>query len=642
MRSDSRRQLLHTGIGVAIMIAMIVLAYFPSLRGGFIWDDDYYVSANPLLTARDGMWKIWFSPLDSPSQYFPLVYTTFWFEHAIWGLHPLGYKLVNLALHIGNVLLAWRLLRLLGAPNVAAWLAAAIFGVHPMQVESVAWITERKNVLSTFFYLLSLIAFIAYLKNEDYPVRRYLICFLLYALALFAKTTACTLPAALVLVLWLQRRRIDRAWWLRIAPFVVWGLAMGVITMWVEHVKQGTRGADFSLPIIDRALVASRALWFYLGKLFYPSNLTFSYPKWDINPRDPLQYAWPAVTVVASWMLWRHRNRFQPAAAGLAFFAAALVPMLGFFSLFTFLYTYVADHYAYLAILGPITVIALLLVGRPVLASSARVPSRVAAIGILVILCTLTWRQSRVYASALDIWTDVLKKNPDSWMAHNNLATILLERGDLDGAQMHLERALALRPVHAEAMLNLGRVFEERHDLDTAIQWYRKAAAARSNYDAIYYNLGRALASKGDRAGAVDAYQKAIAISPDHVLARTNLGVVYSEMGRLDDAIAEYQQVLKLDPRSIPARTNLGNAYLQQGKAADAIAQWNIVLRQDPNNANIANAMGLVYAHMARWDDAVRMFSLAVRRNPNLAAAQQNLQRALMEKRAATMPATRP
>src|SRR5438874_6576497 len=336
-----------------LLVVVTILAYRPAWNGGFLWDDDAYVTNNELLTAADGLRRIWFS-FDSPSQYFPLVYTTFRFEHACWGLNPTGYHVVNILLHLANALLLWRLLERLRIPG--ACLAAAIFALHPVQVESVAWITERKNVLMGFFYLLTLLAWV---KFVDERIKRprfcYLLALLCYALALFSKTTACTLPAALLLILWLQKKPINATRLSQVVPFLIMGIGMGLLAVWWERYHQGTRGMLFALGPIERLLIASRAVWFYLSKLIWPSNLTFIYPKWNISPAHPLDYAWLLAGIglcAVIHFVRRYVGRSVEVAA--AFFVATLSPVLGFIMLYTFRYTFVADHYQYLACLRPI------------------------------------------------------------------------------------------------------------------------------------------------------------------------------------------------------------------------------------------------------------------------------------------------
>src|SRR5881227_3357273 len=340
-----------------LLTAVTILAYRPAWHGGFLWDDDAYVTNNELLTAPDGLQRIWFS-FESPSQYFPLVYTTFWIERALWGLNPVGYHVVNVLLHVVNALLVWRLLARLKVPG--AWLAGAIFALHPVQVESVAWITERKNVLMGFFFLLTLLAWIAFVDGRTKrPWLFYVLALTLCLLALSAKTTACILAVALFLILWLQKKRIRWERIFQIIPFFVLGIASGLLAIWWERYHQGTSRAIFTfLSPIERLLVASRAIWFYLSKLAWPSNLTFIYPRWDIAPTHLLNYAWLLTGVLvcgAIYFLRRYVGRCVEVAA--AFFIATLSPVLGFIMLYTFRYTFVADHYQYLACIGPIALV---------------------------------------------------------------------------------------------------------------------------------------------------------------------------------------------------------------------------------------------------------------------------------------------
>ena len=326
-------------IFAVVLAAVTIFAYRPTWHGGFLWDDDAYIINNELLTAPDGWQRIWFS-LDSPSQYFPLTYSTFRIEHALWGLNTTGYHWVNLLLHLGNVLLVWAILARLRIPG--SWLAAAIFALHPVQVESVAWITERKNVLMGFFFLLTLLAWIAFVDERTRrPWILYCLALIFYLLALSAKTTACTLPAALFLILWLQEKPITMRRLMQIVPFVVLGVGMGLLAVWWERYHQGPNRAAFTfLSPIERILVASRAVWFYLSKIFWPSNLTFIYPRWNISPADLFDYIWLLAGIaagVAICFLRRYLGRSVEVAA--AFFVATLSPVLGFIMLFTFRYT---------------------------------------------------------------------------------------------------------------------------------------------------------------------------------------------------------------------------------------------------------------------------------------------------------------
>src|SRR6476659_12234 len=439
-----------------LLVVTTILAYQPAWHGGFIWDDDAYITNNELLTAPDGLRRIWFS-LDSPSQYFPLVYTMFRFERAWWGLSPTGYHFVNILLHIANALILWSLLVRLRVPG--AWLASAIFALHPVQVESVAWITERKNVLMGFFFLLTLLAWIAFIdERTKRRWRFYALALILYLLALSAKSTACTLPAALLLVLWLQKKPINKRRLLQIVPFVIMGIGMGLLAVWWERYHQGTSRAVFTfLGPMERVLVASRAVWFYLGKLIWPTDLTFIYPKWTISSTHLGNYIWLLAGIglcVAIYFSRRYVGRSVEVAA--AFFVATLSPVLGFIMLYTFRYTFVADHYQYLACIGPIALVSAGLV--KLTNSTGFGPRFLFALGILIFstLGLLTWRQSASYRDSETLWRTTIDGNPGCWMAETNLGSDLLERGDIDGAIAHLEKSLRLKFDLPEAHNNLG------------------------------------------------------------------------------------------------------------------------------------------------------------------------------------------
>jgi protein O-mannosyl-transferase len=415
-----------------VLVLATIFAYRPAWNGSFVWDDDFYVTKNPLLTAPNGLRRIWFS-LESPSQYFPLTYTSFRIERTFWGLRPAGYHWLNILLHTANALLLWRLLAKLGVPG--AWLAAGIFALHPVQVESVAWITERKNVLMGFFFLLTLLAWVRFIDEPKQRLiaahtkqrakevaegsnvnplswRFYWLALIFYVLALCSKSTACTLPAALFLILWLQKKPIGWRRGLQIAPFVVLGLAMGLIAMWWERHHQGTIGPMFAFGPLERLIVVSHAAWFYLGKLFWPAKLTFIYPQWTLDPHNPLSYIWVVAGLVlcaAIYFARRYVGRSVEVAA--AFFIATLSPVLGFIMLYTFRYTFVADHYQYLACIGPI---ALVSAGLLKLTDSVRYgPRLLSGFGILVLsaLGLLTWQQSANYRDSETLWRTTVQRN---------------------------------------------------------------------------------------------------------------------------------------------------------------------------------------------------------------------------------------
>ena len=571
-------------IFAVVLAAVTILAYRPAWHGGFLWDDDDYIINNELLTAPHGWQRIWFS-LDSPSQYFPLTYSTFRIEHALWGLNTTGYHWVNLLLHVGNALLVWAVLARLRVPG--SWLAAAIFALHPVQVESVAWITERKNVLMGFFFLLTLLAWIAFVdKRTRRPWIFYCAALIFYALALSAKATACTLPAALLLILWLQKKPITMRRLMQIVPFVILGVGMGLLVVWWEHYHQGTNRAAFTfLSPIERILVASRAVWFYLSKIFWPSDLTFIYPKWNTSPADVVHYIWLLLSIVACvaiYFLRRYFGRSVEVAA--AFFVATLSPVLGFIMLFTFRYTFVADHYQYLACIGPIALASAGIVSFSRKFTQYRVIIVSVALLVVASLGRLTWRQAATYSDIETLWRTTLSRNPECWMAHTNIGLVLFQKGQIDDAISHYRSALQIQPDWWDAEYNLATALSAKGELDEAIRHSEKAVAMRPTDPDAQVSLANLLFQKGRVDEAIVHYQKAITVRPNDFMASYGLGHALLEKGELDSAIEACRNALLIRPLDADCHTTLAIALEEKGNPAEAIQHYNKALELAPKS----------------------------------------------------------
>ncbi len=496
--------------GILVIVIACFLAYIPAMKAGFIWDDDQYVTDNSLLTSPGGLYRIWTSGTVT-SQFFPLTYTTFWLEYRLWDFNPMGYHVVNVAIHIINSLLLWLVLRRLSIPG--SWLAAAVFALHPVQVESVAWVTERKNLLMLLFSLLSVLCWLEFAlasKSGRRAILFYLGSLALYALALFGKATASTLPAAMVLILWLKRVPLTAKRLLQLVPFVVMGIGMGLLVMWWEKHHQGTGDINLGLSFPAKLLIAGRAFWFYLWKLFWPANLIFSYPRWNIDPAEIWQYVWPAASVLLIFcsLLW-HKRLGRATATAILFFTAMLFPMLGFFSLFTFIYTFVADHYQYVACIGPVALVAaggVRLWGRP--GTKLRVIIISTAGVLLITLGALTWRQCRIYKNTETLWRDTLNKNPDSLLAQGQIVKLLFEQDKFIEAKPYLERSIELAQyvrtidsrVYASLYYNLGIILEKQNRFSDAADSYQKALDSTDYFKIVTqanFRLARVLAYQG-------------------------------------------------------------------------------------------------------------------------------------------------
>ena len=534
-------------LGAASLAALTVFAYWPAWHGGFIWDDDRYVTHNYLLIAPDGLRRIWFS-LDAPSQYFPLAYTVLRIERSLWDLNPVGYHWVNILLHLGNALLVWCIVTRLKVPG--AWLAAAIFALHPIQVESVGWISELKNVLMGFFFLLTLLTWIEYV-DATHKHRRilYVAALVFYLLALSAKATACTLPAALLLVLWLKQRPIGRRALLEIIPFVVLALGIGLVAVWWEKYHQGTRML-VSLGPVERLLIASRAVWFYLGKIFWPAKLTFIYPQWRIDATNPIAYLWPIAVAVAVALIFYGRRFFgRSVEVAALFFVMTLGPLLGFVMLYTFRYTFVADHYQYLASIGPI---ALASAGLVTLSRLSRTLQRLVggtSFAILIGLGLLTWQQSATYRDAETLWRTTIAKNPGCWMAYNNLGVVQFEKGNVEDAIEKYQQSLGLHPDYPEAHYNLGSALLQNGYADEAIRHCEEALKIQPNEPDAHIVLGNAFMAKQDVDRAIAHYEQALTLRPEDSNAHYNLGIALQEKGETDRAAREYEKARQYEPR---------------------------------------------------------------------------------------------
>jgi tetratricopeptide (TPR) repeat protein len=594
-----------------LLAAITIFAYRPAWNGGFLWDDDDYITKNDLLTASDGLRRIWFS-LDSPSQYFPLVYTTFRIERALWDLNPSGYHWVNLLLHVANALLVWRVLARLNVPG--AWLAGAIFALHPVQVESVAWITERKNVLMAFFFLLTLLAWIAFTdERTKRPWRFYALALVLYVLALSAKSTACTLPAALLLILWLQKTPITKHRLIQIVPFVVLGIGMGVLAVWWERYHQGTsRGLFPFLNPIERMLVATRAVWFYLSKLIWPSKLTFIYPKWNISPAHPLDYIWllaGAALCAVIYFARRYVGRSLEVAA--VFFVITLSPVLGFIMLFTFRYTFVADHYQYLACIGPIALVSAGIASLADMLKQYRALIVGGALFALASLAALTWRQAAMYGDIETLWRTTLARNPECWMAHTNLGIVLLQKGQLDEGIAHYRAALQMQPDSWDAEYNLGTALVGKGEVDEAIVHCERAVAMQPNDPDARVSLGDALLQKQRVDEAIGHYRKAMALRPDYFLARYGLARAFLEKGELDTAVQHCRAALFIRPDDADCHTVLAVALDQKGETAEAIHHYEKAVEISPKS--ISALTNLAWLLATTSTDALRDGNKAVK-----------------------------
>jgi protein O-mannosyl-transferase len=628
--------------GAVLVACATLVAYLPALRGGFLWDDDGHVT-KPALRAVRGLWRIWLEP-GATQQYYPVLHTAFWIEHRIWGDAPLGYHLANVLLHAAAAILFGRvLLRLLGDAR-AALLGSILFALHPVCVESVAWISEQKNTLSAVFYLSAALVYLG--GREEGGRRAYWLASLLFALALLSKSVTATLPAALLVVLWWRNGSLSWREDVRpLAPWLAAGLAAGLFTSWVEHrYIIGPGSAEFGLGFTARCLLAGRVVWFYAGKLAWPAGLSFIYPKWRIDPGSPAQWIPPLALAAAFLVLARlARRRRAPLAAALVF-AGTLFPALGFLDAYPFVFSYVADHFQYHASLAFFALAAGAWSGGPGWTARLR---RVPFLPLVVAaaLGVATWRQCREYSDPETLYRATISANPGSFLARNNLAKILRESGRIDEAVAQYREALGLHP-DAEAHYNLGVALLSAGRQREAGAEFQAALGLRPDYPAAHINLARVLAGMGrfDEAAAHD--QAALGLRPDPSQARLpdeavlranaaaahgGLGNILAARGRLADAEQEYRAALDADPGDPAALNGLGAVLSRTGRRDEAARQLEAALRARPDFVEARVNLAILRAMAGRPEQAIPEFEAALRLRPGMATVHYNLGNALAQ-----------
>ncbi len=541
-------------VGTALIVLGLT-AYLRVLHAGFIWDDDAYVTANQTLRSVEGLAEIWSKPGATP-QYYPIVHSTFWLEHHLWGDSPRGYHVVNVFLHIATSLLLGKLLEKLKLG--IAWPVAFLYALHPIQVESVAWITERKNVLSGFFYVLCAIALMEWRFPDSEPetqrkaegaglsVRFYWLAFVFFILALLSKTTTCVLPAAAAVIIWWKTGRVTLRDCRALSPFFVIGVSLGLMTAWMEKWRVGAVGEEFSLTAIEKFLVSTHALCFYAWKAVLPRQLTFIYPRWDFKTLSIRDFLAPALCILTVFVLLRflRKGKRGPFAVG-ALYAGSLFPALGFFNVYPMRYSFVADHFSYLAMMPLLTGLTWIVlvpgmdwirslsVGlgsgtseKPIETKYSRGLYFPACLLIGIIYVPLTIMQTGMYRDLETLWRTTLQRNPEAWMAHHNLGILLEQNGKTQQALVHYTEAFALNPRHAFAMNNAGLLHVKAGNFPKAERLFRQAIDCNPDFDLAYNNLGIALVRQGRLPEAIAEFDKALEITPDYANAESNRAAV--------------------------------------------------------------------------------------------------------------------
>ncbi len=641
---DQRRISWSGWLPPAALVLLVLLVYWPTLANGFVWDDDSYVTQNDTLRSAHGLWRIWFEPLSIP-QYYPLVHTTFWLEHHLWGDAPAGYHAANIALHSASVLLLWILLARLRVPG--AWLAAALFAVHPVEVETVAWITERKNLLSLALALGSLQAYFCFASLAStetgtaatpagHQWRWYTLSLARLLVALLSKTVVATLPAVVLVIYWWKRGRITAHDVSPLLPFLALGVGLGLATVWIEKKHVGALGQEWIFTPVERLLIAGRALWFYGAKLAWPEPLIFFYRRWPIDPHAGWQYLFPSGALAAGVGLWLARRRVgRGPLAAVLIFAGVLVPALGFFDVYPFRYSFVADHFQYHASVALLTLAAagmVLLVGR-----SPRAQWLI-SLGAILPLAVVARDRTHAFADLVTLHENTLALNPTAWNAAVSLGDRLNSEGQYAAAGAQYQRAAKIvqtllrgQPSAAPLTANLaacyvsvGLAFYRDRKWDEANAYFEKALAIRQELIRDYPDAAE--------------YQDALAWSHADI-ALTNL-----EAGRPAAAIEPYRKAIAIRERRAEERVpknadrhqlafnyaGLGAALRDTGQPIDG-ERWlrkatdlrEQLVSDEPANSNFQEALGWCYGELGATEQI----------NGELAAAEASLRNAIRVRR---------
>jgi Flp pilus assembly protein TadD len=620
----------------AILIVAVILAYGPVRHAGFIWDDDYILTANPSIAGPLGFAEIWTRAAAEPA-FAPLTRSTLWLEHRLWGFAPGPYHIVNVLLHGASAILLWRVL--LGLDVRGAWLGAALWALHPVEVESVAWVAEMKNTESGFFFLLAILFLVRWLKSRQTVEksaldRDYALMLLCSALAMLCKASTVILPVIVCLCAWWLEKR----WrWRNLAvviPIALMSAAVSLVSLLGQKEQMAAAaGLQLDRSWLLRAVTAGEATWFYLGKLFWPEPLSAIYPRWNVDLTQWYTYVPLVGVIVGMAVLWRWRNSW---ARGPFFafgcFLTALLPVIGLAENTLFHYSWVYDHLQYLASMAPL---ALAGAGMASVIGGTRSAERWMAVGVagvfLLGLALLTGQRASIYTSSKRLWTDTVAKNPKSWVAHYNLGDALATEGRAGAALPEFEEALNLNPPFAEAYHHIGLRLESAGRLDEAISSYREGLAMAPNDGDARGDLGKALLKKGDIDGSISSFREAIQARPDDDSLEIDLGVALFQKGQLDEAIASYRKGLAMNPNVASSHFNLGVALAEKHQLSEAMTEFEKAVTLDPNDAETHFKLGNVYLDEKEFDKAIAEYRTAFQLEPGLLKAHNNLGIALAQ-----------
>jgi len=606
---------------IALLCALI---YLPSLWNGFIWDDDTNLYKS-LWIQGGGLKLIWFS--NQMYQYYPVNFTTFWLEHKLWGLNPFGYHAVNLSLHILNAILVFWVVRKLYAR--LALPVALLFAIHPIQVETVAWITERKNLLSLFFFLWALLAYLRFDRTRIF--KYYLFTAALFVLALLSKSIAVCFIFFPIFYKWWEDGRVGLREIKLSLVFIAIGLLSALHALYLEFYHVGAQGRDFSLNLLQRLILSGRIIFFYIYKLTFPFKFIFFYPPWTIAVNVWWQWLFSLAAVFLLFILFFYKKALGRGALTLfIFYIISIFPVLSFLNVYGMRFSYVADHFSYLS--APIL---LLLICASIAFFLDKLKNKIQAlstpayrflgrgiIGLAIVyMCIESMALTRNYQNEFILWKNLLKENPKAWIAYNNLATAYANAGEIERALPLYNKAIEIKPDYAEALDNLGTAYTKMGRNEEALALY-KGMAVNPDFTRspiVHYKLGNLYLKISRNEDAVIEYKKAIELCAkakqyDSIAkeASYNLGNAYYGIGRKQEATKAYKEAIQTGPGNVEALNNLASVFVEAGQINKAIDLWEKAVQMDPEFATAHFNLAVFYFRDKKYDLAIEHCDKAI------------------------------
>ncbi len=584
VRSGRRRWLTILGIGGLLLLTLA--AYYPLRWGIFLWDDAAWLTNNPLIHHWRGFEIFWLSTKAMGEvQYYPMTLSVLSIEYHLWGLQTLPYHLVNVLFQAANAILLWFILQRLELRS--AWLVAALFAIHPVQVETVGWIAEIKNLLSGLFYFLALLSFLKFIDvgpkivtgrdsaNSPKPYQNhqlYIVSTILFLLGLLSKTAVCTLPVAILVILWWKDRWRDREIILRLVPWFLIAFIIGLVTVHVEHTSVGTHGADWRFTIGQRILIAGHAFWFYIIKLFWPHPLLMIYPRWHLG--NSVGYIWAIAAVALFAFLWFMRDRIgRGPMAAMLFYLITIGPVLGFITFYTQLYSFVADHYQYLACIGPMVLAGELIYWAAEKAGRRKhIISFWVSAALLVILGGVTFNQSRLYDWDYSLWHYVYQHNRHSFIVKGQYGATLLERQEYGLAMKQLVAANAMHPHAIAVVFNLASGYMITGHYHHALHYYGWYLLHDPGSVDAWTDAANCLVALRAYEPAARDLAVALKLKPNFAVGWMELAHVSYLAGHMKYAKKFYRHAIRLDPSMAKVKLAISAKLLPQIPTGPAIS----------------------------------------------------------------------